>query len=253
MRDYGRVHTTFWSSETMRSLDEDARMLALYLLTCPHAHMAGVFHLPTAYIAHDIGWVAERLAKGFETLSDAGWLRRCERTGWVWIINFTKFNPPDNPNMRKAVAKQEALVPAGCSFKAEIETVSKGFPNPLGNLPVPAPVPVQEKKTRGRKKSAGVPLSEWVANLGGADAVPADDPIFAWASEVRLPRGWIALAWWVFEGRYTEARPDKLYTDWRQAFRDHVRGDFLKLWAINRDGEYYLTTTGKQAEREMGA
>ena len=45
----------------------------------------------------------------------------------------------------------------------------------------------------------------------------------------------------------------KKYIDWRQAFRDHVQRDFLKLWAINRDNEYFLTTTGKQAEMEMRA
>ena len=139
MRDYGRVHTTFWASETLRSLDDDAKMLALYLLTCRHAHMSGAFQLPIAYAAHDLGWVPERLSNGFKTLSDAGWLKRCDRTEWVLIVNFTKFNPPDNPNQRKAIDKQLALIPASCAFKPiDDETVSE----PLDNTPVPVPVPV---------------------------------------------------------------------------------------------------------------
>lgn len=110
----------------------------------------------------------------------------------------------------------------------------------------------QEKPRTGKAKLAT--LADWIDRLEGGDAVPADDPIFDWAGKVGLPRDWIALAWWAFEGRYTTGSgAAKKYTDWRAAFRDHVQRDFLKLWAINRDGEYYLTTAGKQAQMEMRA
>ena len=51
MRDYGKVHTSFWASETIRELDDDSRMLALYLLTCTHSNMAGAFLIPYGYVA----------------------------------------------------------------------------------------------------------------------------------------------------------------------------------------------------------
>ena len=35
MRDYGKVHTSFWISDGMRRVSDDARLLALYLLTYP--------------------------------------------------------------------------------------------------------------------------------------------------------------------------------------------------------------------------
>lgn len=172
MRDYGRVHTTFWASETLRALDDDAKMLALYLLTCSHAHMAGVFHLPTAYVAHDMGWASERLSNGFRTLSDAGWLHRCERSGWVWITKFTKFNPPDNPNQQKAIDKQIALVPENASFKAAISgTVVK----PLNNTPVPAPAPVPVLKAETGDDSATI-LAAYHATLPACQAVAVLGP-----------------------------------------------------------------------------
>src|SRR4249919_152895 len=99
MRDYGKVHTSFWASDTLRDLDADAKLLALYLLTSQHTHMAGVFNLPDAYACHDLGWTSERLSNGFATLCESGWLRRDR--GWVWIVKFSKFNQPDNPNQRK--------------------------------------------------------------------------------------------------------------------------------------------------------
>lgn len=33
MRDYGKVHTSFWISDDMRRISDDARLLALYLLS----------------------------------------------------------------------------------------------------------------------------------------------------------------------------------------------------------------------------
>lgn len=249
MRDYGKVHTSFWSSETIRELDDDSRMLALYLLTCTHSNMAGSFRIPDGYVAEDLGWSSERFRKGLETLSDAGFLVYCDKSKFVWILKFLNWNKPENPNQWKAVAKFMAAIPANCSFR---ESANERVSEPFRNSPVPAPVPVpKEKKV---SKRGEVVLADWIEALGGADAVPADDPLFAWAASVRLPRDWIALAWWAFEGRYTTGSgAAKKYTDWRAAFRDHVQRDFLKLWAINRDGEYYLTTTGKQAELEMRA
>ncbi|MBB3213441.1 hypothetical protein FHW67_002733 [Herbaspirillum sp. Sphag1AN] len=38
MRDYGKVYTAFWSSEDIRDLSEDGRMLALYLMTFKSAY-----------------------------------------------------------------------------------------------------------------------------------------------------------------------------------------------------------------------
>ena len=65
MRDYGKVHTSFWTSETIRSMSEDARILAMYLLTCPHNTIAGVFRLPDGYICDDMQWPIERVLKAF--------------------------------------------------------------------------------------------------------------------------------------------------------------------------------------------
>jgi len=144
MRDYGKVHTSFWESETLAEADDDAKLLALYLLTSRHTHMAGAFSLPNAYAAHDLRWSSERLSNGFKTLSALNWLRRCDKTGWVWIVKFTKFNQPDNPNQRKAVGKQFGLVPLTCSFRDEMGTVeplSNGFAD-SGNTPTPTPVPI---------------------------------------------------------------------------------------------------------------
>lgn len=144
MRDYGKVHTAFWASDTLKDLDADAKLLALYLLTSPHTNASGAFRLPDAYACDDLKWTVERLRNGFETLSGAGFALRCEATSWVWICKFGEWNKPDNPNIKKSIVKSVEAIPATVSFKEKVtsawgisETVSK----PLGNTPSPSPSP----------------------------------------------------------------------------------------------------------------
>lgn len=99
MRDYGKVYTAFWQSEDMRSLSEDGRMLVLYLMTCPHGNMLGCFRLSDAYAGEDLQWEIERVRKGFDELFAKGFSYRCERSFWVFIRYYLKWNHFENPNV----------------------------------------------------------------------------------------------------------------------------------------------------------
>lgn len=257
MRDYGKVHTSFWSSDTLKGLSDDAKFLALYLLTCQHGNMAGAFRLPLAYVAEDTGWDLERLRNGFVTLSESGWLYRCERTGWVWVTNWLKWNRPDNPNQRKAIAKLLSQVPASVSFFGELNKESdeiRTVPEPLGNSPVPAPVsvPAQKKERKKKSEAAEVTFTEW-ANAVEGDAIPPDDPVFTTAAKAGIPRDFVILAWCWMQDTYGDGgdRQEKRYVDWRRVFRKAVEGNWPDFWAVNRQGEFYLTTKGVTAQRGM--
>ena len=138
MRDYGRVYTAFWTSEDVRSLTDDGRLLALYLLTSPHSTIAGVFRLPNGYASDDLQWGTERVADGFSELIAKGFADRCETTKWVWIRRFLDWNAPEGPNQWKAARKVAALVPNECRWKAEFSRV---FALAAGDPPPPAPHP----------------------------------------------------------------------------------------------------------------
>jgi hypothetical protein len=145
MREYGKVYCALWSSTDFRSLDEDARMLVLYLLTSPHATIAGVFRLPDGYITEDVQWPRERVAEGFQNLEDNGFATRCPVTQWVWICKFLTWNPPENPNQWKAVEKIVATIPKDCLWLGEF-LASSNVPNAgekrNGSETVPEPVTV---------------------------------------------------------------------------------------------------------------
>lgn len=104
--------------------------------------------------------------------------------------------------------------------------------------------------TRTRAKKEETTIEEWMqsVNDSGQKIIPSTDTI--WTDGI--PVDFILLAWKVFESDMISSGQRK--KDWRAQFRTYVRRDYLKLWAMNRQGDYYLTTAGKQAAQrfEMG-
>jgi hypothetical protein len=154
MRDYGRVYASFWTSESTRSLSDDGRMLALYLLSGPHGTITGVCRLPDGYVSEDLGWTSQRVSKGFAELLSKGFANRCETTKWVWIRKFLDWNRPENPNQWKAAIKIANQVPAKCAWRTEfvaIFSVASGAEiNPCETLDerLHEPLPTQEQEQK---------------------------------------------------------------------------------------------------------
>jgi hypothetical protein len=119
MREYGRIHSAFWSSADVQAMSDDAKLLGAYLLTCSHGTIAGVCRLPDGYVSEDLKWTLTRVAKGFEELFQKGFANRCETTKWVWIRRFLNWNEPENPNQWKAVWKVVNQIPAQCAWRAD--------------------------------------------------------------------------------------------------------------------------------------
>jgi hypothetical protein len=190
MRDYGRVYSSFWTSEDTRRLTDDGRLLALYLLSGPHSTIAGVCRLPDGYVHEDLGWSIKRVREGFTELLRKGFANRCGTTDWVWICRFLAWNTPENPNQWKAARKIAASVPRNCSWKADFSRVfslaangnTEPLPEPYGNgsETLTEPLPTQEqdqkqdleqkqeqKKERGKRafdpsSVLGLNLDAWV-------------------------------------------------------------------------------------------
>lgn len=123
MRDYGKVHTSFWISDGMRQVSDDARLLALYLLTGQHTNMIGCFRLPDGYVSEDLGWPFERVSKGFDELSNNGFATRDSTSKWVLIRNFMTWNSIENPNQGISALRLFSQVPDNTSLKPELARI----------------------------------------------------------------------------------------------------------------------------------
>lgn len=107
-------------------------------------------------------------------------------------------------------------------------------------------------KPEGKPKTRGIALKTFLADCKANDIRPMRDyePLWNYTRTAKLPDDFVALAWVEFCRRFGAGgvKEANLQKDWRQTFRNYVEGNFLKLWAINADGEYFLTTQGKQAQ-----
>lgn len=77
------------------------------------------------------------------------------------------------------------------------------------------------------------------------EPIPESDPVFKYIAEINLPREFLDICWREFVERHIDM--SKKYQDWRQAFRNCVRGNWYHLWWVSGHGDYQLTTTGQQA------
>lgn len=259
MRDYGKVYGTFWSSETTGSLSDDGKLLALYLMTCSHSTIAGVFRLPDGYAAEDLGWSSARVAKGFAELFANGFANRCETTKWVWVIKHLEWNQPDNPNQRKSARKIALSVPESCVWKqafmrSSAEVLAIELPpdsNASGTVsePLPEPLRNQEQKQDQEQKEKK-PTSNEVGGARPPDEAPADRPpsltlVSQQAPATKGPPDCPhreVLALWA---EVLPHLPQHLPEQWRGTRADHLRARWretatAKGWQSQDDGLRYL-------------
>lgn len=235
MRDYGKVHTTFWSSSSIRELSEDGRTLAIYLLTCPHGTIAGAFRLPDGYASEDLQWSSERVREGFQELFRNGFATRCEATKWVWVFKHFEWNPPENPNQRKAAAKVAAQIPDSCCWKPVfmrdcavfmgLEATEKA--NPCETLPEPFRNQEQEQE---QEVNPSNPDGLLVASKPATPACPHQEIIAAY-HEI-LPacpavRQWTPAREKFLRSRWAEDPKRQRVEWWRRFFAYVADSEFL--------------------------
>lgn len=97
-----------------------------------------------------------------------------------------------------------------------------------------------------RAATSAVALQTWLDGLNGQDAIPATDTVFDYADKSGIPSDYLALSWAVFKREMRER--GKRQKDWRQTYRNAVRGNWFKLWWFD-GSECKLTTRGIQEQR----
>lgn len=185
-RTYWRVSPAFWGDEKVKGHEEDpesgwsddAKLLALYLLTCEHRTCEGLYRLPKGYIMEDLGWTSERLAEPFQELLAEGFIKYDGRARVVLICNALDYQAPENPNQEKAAIKLLSDLPETSLFEAFLslaeryaqpfaqrllERLPERFPERMGQgygkppLPSPPPPAPSSPPGKSRKRDCGKP------------------------------------------------------------------------------------------------
>lgn len=128
MRDFVKFPPSFWINQTgrvIRKSGQETQLVALYLLTSPHANYIGLYVLPLNYIAADTGLPIENVKKALEAIERSGMARYDEDSETVWIIEAAKSELGElsaSRNGKKAdnripmIRKSLAAIPSDCPF-----------------------------------------------------------------------------------------------------------------------------------------
>ena len=149
----------------------------------------------------------------------------------------------DRPMIGSSSPGQYPLIPDSGFLNPE-DTPSGSSPEPV--LPG---IPSEPEKPKGK---SAVTLKTFMddCQARGESVIASYEPLLRYAEGVGLPEEMLSLCWLEFKSRYLPggANASKKYKDWRLAFLGCVRDNWFKLWWIDGQGAFALTTRGKQAE-----
>lgn len=131
---FTKINELVWTDQKFRELSDDGRLLFIYILTCPHRNIIGLYFLPVPYGAFDLKWSTERFGKGLKELFEKGFINYNFNTNIVFIKNFLKYNPLENPNQVKGAIKALDKVPTNgvdTELIEYLESADKPFFKPL--------------------------------------------------------------------------------------------------------------------------
>jgi hypothetical protein len=118
MRAYAKVHPHFWVGKTGRALRQaggQAQLMALYLISNPHATMLGIYYLPIPMLAHGLCLTPEEAVSTLQTLAELDFCTFDEESEYIWVHEMARFQvaarlkPGDNRIL--GIARQLEFLP----------------------------------------------------------------------------------------------------------------------------------------------
>ena len=145
MARYYPVSPLFWSDEKVARWDSETRLLALYLLTCEHRNLEGLYRLPYAYIQADLEWSEVEVRDRMRTLLDSGFIKYDEAARVVLLPKALKYHTCGSDKQIQGAINALQEVPDSTlwpDFLASAQTFSPKLFDRLGgpNLTLSEPV-----------------------------------------------------------------------------------------------------------------
>jgi uncharacterized phage protein (TIGR02220 family) len=88
MREYAKISPRFWSeivNKEIKKLGPAIIVTSLYIQTCQHSNMIGIYHLPIPYISFDTGLSEESVVRSLMHLQKINFCVYDTESNYIWI------------------------------------------------------------------------------------------------------------------------------------------------------------------------
>lgn len=136
MAKYRQLYMEFWSDNFILELTAEEKYFYLFLITNSKTTQCGIYELPKKIIDIETGYERETIDRLLKKFQEYGKIKYSESTSEVMIINWTKYNKPNNCNAIKCVNKEikkvknkeflKSLYKQYLSLDLDIESLFKG-------------------------------------------------------------------------------------------------------------------------------
>ncbi|ENK0837862.1 DnaD domain protein [Clostridium botulinum] len=106
MAKYRQLYTEFWNDSFVLELDPEEKYFYTYLLTNPNTSQCGIYELPKKIIEMQTGYKEETVDKLLKKFEGYKKIIYSEETKEIIILNWAKYNEPNNINAIKCVSKE---------------------------------------------------------------------------------------------------------------------------------------------------
>ena len=103
MAKYRQLYTEFWSDGFVMDLTPEEKFFYLYLMTNSKTSQCGIYELPKQIIVTETGYNRETIDKLLTRFCEYNKIVYCDETKEIMILNWIKFNEPNNINAIKCV------------------------------------------------------------------------------------------------------------------------------------------------------
>lgn len=110
MASYYRVQPSYWTGDR-REWNDREKLLGLYVLTCEHRNLEGLYRLPKAYIAADLGWSMKTVEATLKTLIAAGFVEYDPAAEVILVCKALEYQAPATENQIKGAIASLGRVP----------------------------------------------------------------------------------------------------------------------------------------------
>ena len=109
----------------------------------------------------------------------------------------------------------------------------------------------QEPPKRARRSSAGQIFITWyeTAKAANPDLFTEEEPVFKYLEKVGLNRDFFLVAWFWFREKHRHS--EKVQKDWPKTLLNYVRNNYGRLWYLDKEQNWRLTSAGKQVAVEF--